>query len=183
MLSVLTADPISSPAEPIDLHGLRVGTVEARQDLFRRFAPVVHGIALAVVGPVDADDVTQDVFIKVWNRIQDLREPAAMSAWLCGIARNAARDFLRRRKRQQASPLDLDPQAPEHADDELAARVLQLVRDLPEAYRETLILRLVEGLSGPEIAERTGLTHGSVRVNLHRGMSLLRPMLDAEGWR
>ena len=44
-------------------------------------------------------------------------------------------------------------------------------------------LRLVEGLSGPEIAARTGLTHGSVRVNLHRGMSLLRPLLAAEGWR
>lgn len=47
----------------------------------------------------------------------------------------------------------------------------------PEAYRETLLLRLVEGLTGPEIAERTGLTAGSVRVNLHRGMALLRAAL------
>jgi RNA polymerase sigma-70 factor (ECF subfamily) len=48
---------------------------------------------------------------------------------------------------------------------------------LPEAYRETLILRLVEGLTGPEIAEQTGLSAGSVRVNLHRGMKLLRERL------
>jgi len=52
--------------------------------------------------------------------------------------------------------------------------LLNAVRELPEAYREPLILRFVEGLTGPEIAARTGLTHGSVRVNLHRGMQILR---------
>ena len=56
--------------------------------------------------------------------------------------------------------------------------ILAVVRALPEAYREPLILRLVEGMTGPEIAERTGLTHGSVRVNLFRGMRLLREKLD-----
>jgi RNA polymerase sigma-70 factor, ECF subfamily len=59
-----------------------------------------------------------------------------------------------------------------------ALRLLDIVRTLPEAYRETLVLRLVEGLTGPEIAERTGLTPASVRVNLHRGMKLLRERLD-----
>ena len=55
-----------------------------------------------------------------------------------------------------------------------ALRVLDIVRTLPGAYRETLVLRLVEGLTGPEIAERTGLTPASVRVNLHRGFKMLR---------
>ena len=55
---------------------------------------------------------------------------------------------------------------------------LEAIRALPEAYRETLMLRLVEGLSGPEIATRTGLTPASVRVNLHRGMKLLREKLQ-----
>ena len=58
-----------------------------------------------------------------------------------------------------------------------AIAVLDAVRGLPEAYRDTLILRLVEGMSGAEIAERTGLTPASVRVNLHRGMKLLREKL------
>ena len=57
------------------------------------------------------------------------------------------------------------------------AKVLALIRTLPEAYRETLVLRLVEGMTGPEIAQRTGLTAGSVRVNLHRGMQQLRQKL------
>lgn len=55
--------------------------------------------------------------------------------------------------------------------------ILAYVRSLPETYRETLILRLVEGMTGPEIATRTGLTPGSVRVNLHRGMQQLREKL------
>jgi DNA-directed RNA polymerase specialized sigma24 family protein len=55
--------------------------------------------------------------------------------------------------------------------------ILGIVRSLSEAYRETLILRLVEGMTGPEIAARTGLTPGSVRVNLHRGMQQLREKL------
>lgn len=58
-----------------------------------------------------------------------------------------------------------------------AARALRAIRELPDTYRETLIMRLVEGLSGPEIAERTGMTPDSVRVHLHRGMKLLRERL------
>ena len=58
-----------------------------------------------------------------------------------------------------------------------ADEALRAIRQLPEAYRETLILRLVEGLSGPEIANLTGLTPSSVRVNLHRGMTQLRQVL------
>jgi len=59
-----------------------------------------------------------------------------------------------------------------------AIRLLDVVRSLPEAYRETLVLRLVEGMTGPEIAARTGLTPASVRVNLHRGMKMLREKLE-----
>jgi RNA polymerase sigma-70 factor (ECF subfamily) len=54
--------------------------------------------------------------------------------------------------------------------------VLDVIRTLPEAYRDTLLMRLVEGMSGAEIAERSGLTPASVRVN-HRGMKMLREKL------
>jgi RNA polymerase sigma-70 factor (ECF subfamily) len=57
---------------------------------------------------------------------------------------------------------------------------LEAIRQLPEAYRETLVLRLVEGMTGTEIAERTGLRAESVRVNLHRGMKMLREKLGME---
>ena len=58
-----------------------------------------------------------------------------------------------------------------------AFEILDAIRRLPEAYRETLILRLVEGMTGPEIARQTGLTPDSVRVNLCRGMRMLRESL------
>jgi RNA polymerase sigma-70 factor (ECF subfamily) len=60
-----------------------------------------------------------------------------------------------------------------------ASAVLDAIRLLPEAYRDTLILRLVEGYSGPEIASLTGLTPGSVRVNLHRGFKLLKERMGS----
>ena len=65
----------------------------------------------------------------------------------------------------------------EQAQTRQAAEILETVRSLPEAYRETLILRLVEGMTGREIAAKTGLSHGSVRVNLNRGMQQLREKL------
>ena len=61
-----------------------------------------------------------------------------------------------------------------------AERVLAGIRELPEAYHETLVLRLVEGLTGPQIAAALDMTHGSVRVNLTRGMEMLREYLGAK---
>ncbi|MBI5853562.1 MAG: sigma-70 family RNA polymerase sigma factor [Planctomycetes bacterium] len=152
--------------------------------LYRSFARVVHGIALAHVGPADADDVMQETFLSIQRGLPGLRDQDALPAWICEIARNCSRDWLRRRARRPQPGADVHALAagPARDDGELAARVLAHVRSLPEAYRETLVLRLVEGLSGPEIAARTGLTHGSLRVNLCRGMAMLRPLLEKEGW-
>ena len=72
---------------------------------------------------------------------------------------------------------DLPADSPSGLEALEANAVLGIIRGLPEAYRETLLLRLVEGMTGPEIAARTGLTPGSVRVNLHRGMTQLKEKL------
>ena len=153
------------------------GDEVAFSGLYQRYSRMVHGLLLARVGPVEADDLVQDVFLTAWRRLEDLRDPGAFGGWLAAIARNRATDHLRRRPRLEELPGHLT------ASDATAARVealavLALIRTLPEAYRETLVLRLVEGLTGPEIAERTGLTPASVRVNLHRGMKLLREKLQ-----
>jgi RNA polymerase sigma-70 factor (ECF subfamily) len=104
-----------------------------------------------------------------------LREPAAFGGWLATIARHRATDY-RRRTPITESLVD-DVAAPRDPDNLQARVILDAVRALPDAYRETLILRLVEGMTGAEIADRTGLTAASVRVNLHRGMKLLREKL------
>ena len=151
--------------------------------LYERYARMVHGVLLAKVPVGDVDDLVQDVFIRALRRLSTLRETGSFGAWLTAIARNVANDYHRRSVPEESLTDDASDNegqvrmsSRDHAGP--AAAVLDVVRSLPDAYRETLILRLVEGMTGPEIAVRTGMTHGSVRVNLHRGMEQLRARLS-----
>ena len=155
----------------------RGGDAAAVRRLYVRFAAVVHGVLLGYMQPADADDLTQEVFQTALQRLPELREPAAFPGWLLRSARHAALQRLRQRR-----PVSIDmtglADAGAGPDTSLEAmHALAAIRGLPAAYRETLLLRLVEGLTGPEISARTGLTPGTVRVNLHRGMGLLRRAL------
>lgn len=143
--------------------------------LYARYGRLVHGIVLARVPRADVDDLVQDVFLHAMERLSSLREPRAFGGWLAAIARNVSTDHLRRAPRVTELPEDLAAASEEGT---AALAVLAIIRTLPEAYRETLVLRLVEGMTGPEISQRTGLTPGSVRVNLHRGMTRLRERLE-----
>lgn len=150
--------------------------------LYDRYAGAVHGLLLTKVPREEADDLVQEVFLTAIRRLSTLRDHNSFAAWLSAIARNLANDHYRR-LRPTDSLEDDPPEGAGHAraggdgDTASAARILDVIRSLPEAYSETLILRLVEGMTGPEIAARTGLTHGSVRVNLCRGMRMLREKL------
>jgi RNA polymerase sigma-70 factor, ECF subfamily len=151
--------------------------------LYSRYARMVHGILLCRVPHADVDDLVQDVFLQALPRLTSLREVSKFPGWLAAIARNRATDFHRRSKPadefvEETTEVEADSSTPptSHSSTEAHA-ALDAILALPESYRETLILRLVEGMSGPEIAARTGLTHGSVRVNLHRGMQQLREIL------
>ena len=153
------------------------GDESAFARLYDRYARMVHGLLVARVGQADVEDLVQEVFLTAWRRLGALRDAAAFGGWLAAIARNRATDFHRRRHDSEALPDHLAaPDASSARFDALA--VLAVIRTLPSAYRETLVLRLVEGMTGPEIAAQTGLTAASVRVNLHRGMKLLREKLE-----
>jgi RNA polymerase sigma-70 factor (ECF subfamily) len=154
----------------------RRGDRDAFAILYERFAGAVNAVVLARVRWSDCADLVQDVFLVAWERLPSVRDPAAFPGWLMTIARNRALDHLRR-PRPVDEPADaaVDPVPTAEA-----REILDAVRELPDAYREVMLMRLVEGMSGPEIAERTGLAPGSVRVNLHRGMKLLREKLGLE---
>jgi RNA polymerase sigma-70 factor (ECF subfamily) len=152
----------------------RRGDRTAFGQLYDRYAPMVHGILLARVPRDEVDDIVQDVFLLALRRLETLREPAAFGGWVAMIARNRATDYFRHARETDELPENLPGQDSKQAE---ALEVLAVIRSLPEAYRETLILRLVEGMTGPEIAARSGLTPASVRVNLHRGMKQLRERL------
>jgi RNA polymerase sigma-70 factor (ECF subfamily) len=140
--------------------------------LYRRYGRMVHGVLLARVSRAHVEDLVQDVFLVALQRLGSLRQPERFGGWLAMIARNRAIDFHRRNRATEELVEDAAA-APKQANAEALA-VLAVLRALPEAYRETLVLRLVEGMTGPEIAQRTGMSQGSVRVNLHRGIKLLR---------
>jgi RNA polymerase sigma-70 factor, ECF subfamily len=145
--------------------------------LYERYGRMVHGILLARLPSHAVDDLLQEVFLKALRELRHLRKPAAFGGWLAQIARNCAHDYFRKTRESTELPDTL--RARENAATQAEAlAALATIRLLPEAYRETLILRLVEGMTGPEIAVRTGLTPDSVRVNLHRGMKMLRVALE-----
>jgi len=173
-----TADP--TLAKP-DLAGTVRAVVSGDQAAFARlyddYVRMVHAILLGRVPHRDVDDLVQEVFITAYTRIRELRNAAAFGGWLATIARNRATDY----RRHAREPVELPAELPggDAIESETLA-VLDIVRKLPDAYRETLVMRLVEGMTGDEIAARTGLTSGSVRVNLHRGMKMLREQLGVE---
>ncbi|MBC8029718.1 MAG: sigma-70 family RNA polymerase sigma factor [Pyrinomonadaceae bacterium] len=150
------------------------GDLDKYGRLYSLYAPLVHGILLARVPRSEAEDLLQDIFLHALRKLDTLRDPNAFGPWIGMIARNRAMDF--HRKSRDTVEVTDDLKSGESTENR-AAEILEIIRSLPDAYRETLVLRLVEGMTGPEIAQRTGLTPASVRVNLHRGMKLLRGKL------
>ena len=164
--------------ETLLVHLAQSGDKEAFGKLYQRFGSMVHGILLARVPFVEVDDLVQEVFLVAFRQIKSLRDARTFGGWLATITRNCAADFHRRTRNTE----ELTEQvAARNSVSVEALEALRLLQTLPEAYRESLALRLVEGMSGAEIAERTGLTPASVRVNLHRGMRQLRELLQAKG--
>lgn len=146
------------------------------EELHREYKGLVHAIVLARVPFSDVDDVVQEVFVSAYRGLKTLRKRESAGPWLATIARNKSAEYFRKRKSTEELPDDTVSK--KRFDDE-AVEALEAIRSLPDTYRETLMLRLVEGYTGPEISKLTGLTEASVRVNLHRGMKKLRKKLGA----
>jgi RNA polymerase sigma-70 factor (ECF subfamily) len=156
------------------------GDADAFNEIYKMFAPLIHGVVLARVPREEAQDIVQEVFLAAYKSLHTLRDRNAVGPWLVRIARNLTVEYYRRAKPADELPETLGGKQRPSAE---AAEALRAIRSLPEAYSETLVLRLIEGMSGNEIAEATGLKPESVRVNLHRGMEMLRQKLGVTGVR
>ena len=160
--------------EPALIEAVLAGNRDMFGRLYQLYAPLVHGVLLARLPRSEVEDMVQDIFLHALRKLHTLRDTRAFGSWIAMIARNRAMDFHRRS--HETVELSDDLRTADSSQSK-AEEILAIIRTLPEAYRETLVLRLVEGMTGPEIATRTGLTSASVRVNLHRGMKLLREKL------
>lgn len=174
-----------APSDAVLVARARAGDGAAWTVIHARYGRVVHGVMLACGVRTEAEDLTQEVFVSAMRSLHALNDAGALGGWLVASARNRAASWLRARRPAQtaeaAQRLEVarGPMRAEGTfDTETAMRAIMA---LPEAYRETLVLRLVEGLTGPQIAAATGLTHGSVRVNLSKGMEMLRERLAVMG--
>jgi RNA polymerase sigma-70 factor (ECF subfamily) len=131
-----------------------------------------------------AEDLTQETYIAAWKALANVREAAGFNSWLLTIARNTTLDaikFENRKKRQSATGEAADdvaddaPSPPETAESvESGNRALQLLKELPEDYRQPLMLRYLGGADYETIRRQLNLSDGALRGLLNRGMAMLR---------
>jgi RNA polymerase sigma-70 factor (ECF subfamily) len=183
------------------LERAQAGDRNALETLLERHQPRVYRFGLKMCrDPEDAKDILQDTLLAVTRNVKDFRGASSISTWLYTIARSFC---IKKRRRSKFAPADeasLDARNPgEEArqiadpsrgpDESLAGRQIEAALDeaiagLEPMYREVLVLRDVEGLSAPEVAEVMGLSVEAVKSRLHRARTAVRerlgPLLSGE---
>ncbi len=145
--------------------------------LYREYRGRVFSTACRMVSNrTDAEDITQEVFIKVFRKLGQFRGDAKLSTWIYRITVNACLDFRRRRRRSETVPLDESLEAGSVG---LSFRRLveAAIPELPPGCREVFVLHDIQGLKHNEIGEVLGITEGASKSQLHRARGLLRRKL------
>jgi RNA polymerase sigma-70 factor (ECF subfamily) len=168
----------------------KAGDLEAFGELVRRYQKPVFRIVLRMVrSPDDADDLTQDTFVRAHRGLKTFKDEYDFHPWLYRIAVNQAINFLNKRKRQAAADLDEVPEGDIRAGpepesplqsasrQELLTRLESALDKLPEEQRTVFLLRVQEGLSYEEIAETMETPKGTVMSRLARARMALRKHL------
>jgi RNA polymerase sigma-70 factor (ECF subfamily) len=156
------------------------GSSSAGELLVRRISPDIYATSFRLLSDrQDAEDITQDTFLKLWENRERWQEVEDLGSWLKRIAINACLNVLKKKARlkllDQVIPAGEEPLLPiVRAELEDASRAID---DLPETYRLPFLCRYLLGWSNTETAQRLGLTPEALRVRLHRGLVLLREKL------
>lgn len=179
------------PPEPSDHELVRrslAGEARAFAQLVEKHQRLVYGVALSGARDVSqAEDVAQEAFVEAWRDLPRLRDPSRVGSWIAGIARNLARNWGRgasRRQRREVATL----QAAQHAvptpldttlDRETQGLVRAALAEVPDAYREVLVLYYVHGRSVAEVASGLGISEDLVKQRMSRGRRALRASIEA----
>jgi RNA polymerase sigma-70 factor (ECF subfamily) len=133
-----------------------------------------------VSDPATAQDLLQDVFVKIQKRLAQLQDPAKLEGWIYLITRNAIIDHYRTRKEAVELPdtLPAEPDANDGEIEELKASFRRMIYSLPEPYREAVVLTELEGLTQKALAERLGISLSGAKSRVQRGRAQLKQMLD-----
>jgi RNA polymerase sigma factor (sigma-70 family) len=168
-----------------------VGNSEAFGQIVSRYQSLICSLTYSATGSLgESEDLAQETFITAWKHLRHLREAPKLRAWLCGIARNRVRNFLRREGREpvrKAETIDAEhesvahePIPADHAISKEEASILwRSLERLPEVYRESLILFYREGESVERVATELELSEDAVKQRLSRGRKLLAEEVTA----
>jgi RNA polymerase sigma-70 factor (ECF subfamily) len=155
------------------------GDETALQTLYRRYGRPIYGVGLRYLDDPDlAQDLVQDVFLKLWRRAETYdTEKGSFSAWIFTIARRSAIDLQRRRARRSAIPLEDAPEPSVHDEtwQQLAEdwHVAEALLAMDPLLREPLLLAYYRGLTQREIADHLGVPLGTVKSRMSRGLQRL----------
>ena len=187
-VAILQLDtPLTAPesAQRTDDVGLAAaGDVRAFERVYREHLPRVHGLVRRMTAGRDADELTQDVFVRVWQKLATFRGDSAFGTWLHRLAVNVVIERFRtettRRQRHYDGEEIFDRMASLPRSGDLAMDLDLAVSRLPDGAREIFVLHDVEGYKHREIAELLDISAGTSKAQLHRARMMLRKHLAAD---
>jgi RNA polymerase sigma-70 factor (ECF subfamily) len=181
-LALISSARAVSSAEPIaEVARAAAGDVRAFEELYRRHLPRVHGLVRRMTGGRDADEITQDVFVRVWQKLGTFRGDASFTTWLHRLAVNVVIERFRTEQARRARLHDGEQvfetlAGPAHTGD-LALDFDTALEKLPDGAREIFVLHDVEGYKHHEIATLLEISAGTSKAQLHRARMMLRKHL------
>jgi RNA polymerase sigma-70 factor, ECF subfamily len=185
-LAVVRApSPVEIETDDIALvEACRRGEQRAMEVLYHRYKRRVYGLVTRIVGPVDSDEVAQEVFVRIYRGLAKFRGDSQLSTWIYRLAVNAALSHATRRARHgvadEEQVAELAAPAEARSDPRLAERVETALASLPAGYRAVLVLHDVEGLSHEECAAIMGCRVGTSKSQLHKARARMRELLGPE---
>ena len=159
------------------------GDTSAFERVYRTHVARIHGLVRRTLGPAEADEVTQDVFVRAWQKLHTFRVDAAFATWLHRLAVNVVIErrrsaaIWRERRADDEAALDVATAPPVRVDVTLDFE--QAIERLPAGAREILVLHDIEGYKHREIASLLEITSGTSKRQLHRARLLMRRHLGA----
>jgi RNA polymerase sigma factor (sigma-70 family) len=162
------------------------GDREAFGEIVRQYQNLVNGVAYSITGNVqESEDLAQETFIAAWQRLRELREVEKLPAWLCGIARNLANNYLRRtqveRQKRSESTLETLPAVAIEEESEKAGRIALLwatLKEIPLQFREPLVMYYQQNQSVQDIAAALEISESNVRQRIARGRTYLKKEVE-----
>jgi len=150
------------------------------ETIWREYHAKLHRfISSRVADPSTVDDILQEVFVKIHQRIGTLEDDARIQNWLYQVTRNAVIDYYRSQRPMAEIPVEISiPETSQIAAlMELAACIRPIVERLPKANREAMVLSELEGLTQKEVAERLGLSLSGAKSRVQRGRTKLKKLM------